>query len=342
MKIQEKEFNVYKGERPKVLLLGNGICRAYNGVSWNGLLDEIKDKDRFPHEAYRYVMPMPLKAAMLTGNCLGARMRDLVKENREGDSGYGWNSFVSTTPEMQDSIKRLADLGFDYILTTNYSYEIEASLLPEGSITRTRILSLMDYCEVDNAQTHFLINTFNTVDGLPVWHVHGEARKPDSMIIGSFYYGKLLRRCIARLEGASEAKTAGKAAEFKKNIKDGNAQKIGSWIDAFVLGDVYILGLGLDLSEADLWWLIEYKSNNADLCGKTVFYDPAKDQNGLCLVDDHLKCEKTSEYICSRSCQDLLLDVHSVDKKDLGVTIKGHDDYKVFYEKAIADLKDSI
>lgn len=32
-----------------------------------------------------------------------------------------------------------------------------------------------------------------------------------------------------------------------------------SWIDYFMLGDVYMVGLGLDISEMDLWWLISCK-----------------------------------------------------------------------------------
>ena len=44
MKIREKEYKICVGEHPKVLLLGNGLIRAYGGVSWDGFLDEIKDK----------------------------------------------------------------------------------------------------------------------------------------------------------------------------------------------------------------------------------------------------------------------------------------------------------
>lgn len=84
MQIKEKEFNIFAGERPKVLLLGNGLCRAYGGMSWDQLLDEIKDQNAFPHPACEYVMPMPLKAAMLANNTLSKQLRKIVAEDSGG------------------------------------------------------------------------------------------------------------------------------------------------------------------------------------------------------------------------------------------------------------------
>jgi hypothetical protein len=318
VKIREKEYKIYAEERPKVLLLGNGLIRAYGGVSWDGFLDEIKDKKAFPHPARQYMVPMPLKAAMLANNNLSANLREIVKEAKVGqassqDRKIDWGSFVYTTEEMQSQICRLASCGFDYILTTNYSYEIEAALLGEEKLSPQRISKLMNFHEVNNAQIQFLTNTFNLVGNTPVWHIHGEARKPDSIILGHYYYGKLLRRCVARLDGTKEItedkKSAyiGKEKEFTRNIKVKRPQKIGSWIDAFVLGDVYILGFGMDFSEADLWWLVEYKSNNKEFCGKTIFYDPEKAENANCVLDGNLACDKLSDYVLSSQCKHLLM-----------------------------------
>lgn len=349
MKTIEKEFNIYKNMRPRVLLLGNGLCRSFGGMSWNKLLDEIKDP-KFALEANRYVLPMPLKAAMLAGKDLASKMRKLVtKMSSEGEEGVDWTSFVKTTMEMRQRISNLIIDNFDYVLTTNYSYEIEASILGLQTLTPEKIRLLMNYHEVKNAQNKFLINTYNKANGVPVWHIHGEARKPDSMIIGSYYYGKLLRRCIERLDGngddSSLAKEkeaqnyGGKTVEFKRNLQKNKAQKIGSWVDAFVLGDVYILGLGMDFSEADLWWLIEYKRNNSKICGRTVFLEPQVNPYGKCLIDEEIDCKHATEYINGRLCKSLLLKSYGVEIDDLGFTINEPEDYKLFYDKAINRLK---
>lgn len=351
MKIREKEFEIYKNERPKVLLLGNGLCRAYGGISWDGLLDEIKDNETFPRRASEYILPMPLKAAMLTNNSLAKKMRELVKRKGSQDSNEektrtDWSSFVKTTSEMRDCIRELIVGRFDYVLTTNYSYEIEAALLNEENLSENKIESLQNYYEVNNAQTKFMINTFNFASDYPVWHIHGEARKPDSMIIGNCYYGKLLRKCIERLDGISvidEGKTrdfSGKAREFIHNKSKGKPQKIGSWIDAFVLGDVYILGLGMDFSEADLWWLIDYKKNHPEFSGKTYFYEAKTDQSGVCVGDENIECDKSKAFVSSKLCRNMLLrEVYGVDTRNLGCTIKNAEtDYKAFYAAAIAGI----
>ena len=206
-----------------------------------------------------------------------------------------------------------------------------------------QIHKLMNFHEVSNAQKKFLTNTFNLIRSVPIWHIHGEARKPDSMVIGQYYYGKALRRCVSRLDGINdeEKKIPGKQREFQINIQKKKPQKIGSWIDAFVLGDVTICGFGLDFSEVDLWWLIEFKSNYPKVCGKTVYYEPKTVHNNHCLVDPDQVCEHRPAFIDNAECKEQLLKVHGVQIKDLGCTVSNNDDYKPFYVRAIEDIKRS-
>ena len=367
MKISETTFEVFKGKRPKVLLLGNGLNQAYSEISWDDMLDDIKDKDKYKEDAKNYIMPMPLKAAMLTGNKLAGKMHEIVKERSKSGQNGGdvsedngkkritWEYFATAGEELRTQIRNLVS-GFDYVLTTNYSYEIEMALLDTGSLKIDRITKMMNFHEVDNAQTQFLINTFNLVKGVPVWHIHGEARKPDSMIIGHEYYGKQLKRCVERIDGVRIENKDGKKNrkdkyttqrakddEYRKNITNRKAQKIGSWIDAFVLGDVYILGFSMDMSESDLWWLISYKAAKKDICGKTVFYDPIKDTSGTCVEDKYLPCEKSLKFISTRQCRDYLLeDTYGVKVENLNFTLKSREQYKEFYPLAIEDIQRCI
>lgn len=348
MKLKEKEFRIYEGNRPKVLLLGNGLCRAYGGMSWNRLLDEIKDRTVFPHPAHEYVMPMPLKAAMLANNTLARKLRDIIAKRSDADPKklLRWQNFVHTTSQMRAQICRLLNCGFDYVLTTNYSYEIEASLLGVETLSPYQLSKLMNFYEIDNAQTQFLMNTFNLVNNIPIFHIHGEARKPDSIVLSHYYYGKLLRRCVERLDGTNGSEdngrgdSPGKSQAFRKNIKDHRPQKIGSWADAFVLGDVYILGFGLDFSEADLWWLIEYKNLHPDICGKTYFFDPKKAAGSTCEYNPSIGCDHADGYISSEQSKLLFLEkIYRVETKDLGVTAHSSSDYQTFYSKAIAEFE---
>lgn len=349
MKVEEREYNIFAGERPKVLLLGNGINRAYGGKSWDQLLDSIKDSEEYPLAAKNYIMPMPLKAAMLTNNQLAQKMRSIVKSNDSIDNHnqlqkISWRDFIDTNPQMRKHIRQTVE-HFDYVLTTNYSYEIEMALLDADIVKPEQIAALMNFHEISNAQTQFLINTYNLVGTTPIWHIHGEARKPDSMIIGSAYYGKLLKRCIERIDGGTAStinendgsikKMPSKGKEYKRNYQSQRPQKIGSWIDAFVLGDVYILGFGLDLSESELWWLLDYKSQNKLICGQTFYFEPEKECQKTCIADSSLPCNQKASFVDERQCRNYLLEkTFHVTVRNLDVKIKTNDDYKTFYKRA--------
>lgn len=346
MKKPEKEFIVSE-KRPQVLFLGNGICRAFGGMSWNGLLDKLKEEALYPDNANNYLLPMPLKAAMLTNNHLATKMRNVVKDHDKQNpkvDGYDWSSFVKVTPEMKAHLLNLIGNRFDYVLTTNYSYEIEAAIVGKDTLSASQIGKMMHFHEVDHAQTRFLANTFNEAMDIPIWHVHGEARKPDSMIIGSYYYGKLLRRCVERLDSSSDTDEEGKrrnsksskTAFFKSSVKHNKPIKIGSWIDAFVLGDVYMLGFGLDFSEADIWWLLEYKANHREICGSTYFYEPRKGASDTCVNDDRIPCLERSRFIDGNQCKKYLLkNTYNVVTEDFGITASKNEDYVWFNQQAV-------
>ncbi|MDE6725976.1 MAG: hypothetical protein K2J79_10280 [Ruminiclostridium sp.] len=48
---------------------------------------------------------------------------------------------------------------------------------------------------------------------------------------------------------------------------------IDDWTDAFIYGDVYILGFGFGFSEMDLWWLLNRKKRENQSKGKTFYYN---------------------------------------------------------------------
>ena len=338
MKIEERSFNIYSGNRPRVILIGNGLNLSFGGISWDCLLDNIKDKTVFNRNSKDYDMPMPLKASMLTGNNLASKMRDIVKEDPANEEKICWKDFASIKEALAERLVTLIDGRYDYVLTTNYSYEIELALLRETEASRSKIAKLMNHHEVDNAQKQFLINTFNLAGSTPVWHIHGEARKPDSMIIGAAYYGKLIRRYVERIDGGIAAGGGkkpghGKDYDYVNNFKNGKPQKIGSWIDALVLGDVDIIGYGLDFSESDIWWLIDYKATrnktNPGMCGMTTFYTPDESGNKCC----------ADTRVSWKECRNLILrNTYGVSVKGTEHIIRTKEDYPPFYDKIISEL----
>ena len=103
---------------------------------------------------------------------------------------------------------------------------------------------------------------------------------------------------------------------------------IKSWIDAFILGDVYIVGYGLDWSEMDLWWLINRKANEKAEHGDIHFYEPNSD--GTTEIDECLELIK-------------IFSGKNGGVHDMGISIPTEKDeqnaaYIQFYNKAIEDI----
>ena len=97
--------------------------------------------------------------------------------------------------------------------------------------------------------------------------------------------------------------------------KAGEPPVISSWLDAFIMGDVYVLGFGYDFSEMDLWWLLNRKQREKATTGKLYYYAHRQ--------DDAAKLA--------------LLRAYGAETVDLGYNTEP-EDYRLFYQSAIEDI----
>lgn len=243
--------------RLQTLFLGNGINLAYGGLSWDHLLQEISVRKDIDVKDLR--SPMPLKAILVTNNQIDQAFK-----------GKDINMFGKiNTDQQMEAIQRLLKMNFDHILTTNYSYEFEMAALNQKEVKTSSIKKMMKSYK-EHPETKYLIQTCNQVEYhghlQNIWHVHGEARKLNSMILGHYYYGNLLGRIQDYCDQYS--------SKYKRKQDKGDEIPVKSWIDAFLLGDVYILGFGFAQSEFDLWWLLNRRKNEKADHGKVYFFEP--------------------------------------------------------------------
>ncbi len=292
---------------PQVLFLGNGLNLAYSGISWTDLIGKIAKRDDF--DWAKSEMPMPLQAILASDN----QIRTSLKTAKEDFRGKIRNE------QQMEALRDLLTMGFDDIITTNYSYELEEAALGKYEITDRQAAKLMRYTS-DNPERNYLLHTFNQVrcghTENRIWHVHGEIRKTDSMILGHYWYGKLLHKIIEKSEKNKN--------HYALSQKEGKPIELNSWTDFFILGDVYVLGFGFGLSEVDLWWLLNRKQRERAEHGKTYFYE--------------LRSEKQRE-------KTELLKLMDAEVLDLGFSDTektapdGKPDYKAFYQAAINDIR---
>jgi hypothetical protein len=279
---------------PQVLLVGNGINRAYGGGSWGDLLHDIATEDmkKYLESGKEMTTPMPLRAILLTHDNIDQSLKNYNKAKLFGS--------VSETTH-REYLQKILAMGFDHILTTNYSYELETAALGKAAttITENQLRSMQAHSHyVKKAEPKYLLHTYNSCifNGIEnnIWHIHGESRKSDSMVLGHYYYGELLYKI--------KNYVANKSRRYFFNERDNVETHIRSWIDAFILGDVYVLGYGFDIAEIDLWWLLNRKFKEKADHGSVYFFEPkVHSENGE--IDEKLELLKV--FVGQDNCFDL-------------------------------------
>lgn len=254
---------------PNVLFTGNGLHRAFEDAGWDKLLKDLSG-GRFTEDEWDSLkkLPYPQLAIAATGNHLSEGMKKA--------SELYINSGV--LPGEDDLIRQAADVGFDAILTTNYSYEIEKALCPGFHITASRAsgyrkITCKDKPRAEAAALYYYLLVPYQDKEIAIWHIHGEAAKPDTMIIGHYYYGRLLSRI--------QTYTAETIKRYKIAERSGDLFYPRSWVDYVLFGDVHIVGQGMDFSEMDLWWLMDCKKLYGK--GRTVLYKPGMSREQVLL-----------------------------------------------------------
>lgn len=300
-----KEINpIATGTKTTCLLVGNGINRLFEGASWENLItNEIKESERpFTYEEIKN-MPATMQIVAATNDSVNSRMKDLSDTLMQ----------INMTDDRASFLQSLLHVPTDDILTANYSFELEAA---SGMNLNKKQYSarLRSTFDLQSKHKHFRVfQYYETESGKRIWHIHGDAAKPETMMMGHYYYSKQLRDiqdCIAK-----------SIRRYKICERNGESFQQFSWIDRFLVSDVYILGLGMYLCEADLWYLLCCKKRNFPET-KVYFYDKdCKDKEINIMLSTY--------------------GVELINGKDLKKGTKkrsNENEYKAFYSAAIDDI----
>lgn len=253
------------GKTPVVFLMGSGVLQAFGGDSWDSFLDRIKCVELSDDEVLQMKkLPYPMRPVVLTGDRVDTQLKKLVNQDKKNADD------VKDNTKTLDLIRGFCDLNPDVILTTNYTYEIERSLMDDFAVVtgkshkyRKKAVDLKVDKKTGKLHQYFEISTDNATQR--VWHIHGELAKPNTMIIGHYYYCELtsiiqqyIHHFICRYQYSQKHKT-----DFVPE----------SWVDYFMIGDVYTIGFGLGVSELDIWWLINCKKRHGSKNSNIYFWD---------------------------------------------------------------------
>lgn len=290
---------------PQVLLLGNGLNRAYGADDWRSLLKRIHHNPKVSFEELQS-LPFPLQAVLATDDQLEAVL------NEETLKSQG----ILDIEPMRQQMETLLQIPFDQILTTNYTYEIERvanKYVKQGGEYCKRITKTTETNK--KAEGKYLLHTYNEIcfNGHvhKVWHIHGENRKPQSLILGHYAYGILLSKYQKELSSRGNK-------QFVRE-QEGKPPILKSWLDAFIMGDVYVLGFGFDFSEMDLWWLLNRKKREKATHGNVYYYSHVKgNEVRLSMLEAYGAIIENVGFYCAPY------------------------DFKSFYHAAIEDIKTRV
>ena len=235
------ELRLAASSIPNVLFLGNGVLRLAGGGNWSDLLHEIESS---PHsDTILTNVPFAMQPEAVCGvdvEEVQRRTAAAIKDVKE---------------DPQNTLKRLLSLPFDAILTTNYTYEIERILSGEEWTERARRKAFVALDGNSRVRHNtFICSMVSCSDGkkIPVFHIHGEKSRKHSLILSYYSYANSVSRLIALNKKRGN--------EYQEKQTAGESFDVLSWLDYFLLGEVYAVGFGFDPSEFDIWWAIERKA----------------------------------------------------------------------------------
>ena len=213
-------------------------------------------------------MPMSMQALLATNDdVLGAIKRYIDKKVEISNTNPFYGKV--TNEEQMKALQRILSIPFDAILTTNYSYELELASMGKCEVTNSKTIERLSHGLKGRVDHTYLLSSYNQVSykgtDNKVFHIHGEARKPTSIILGSDKYARLLSKIITEADNRYK--------NYKPNQTNSQKQNYDTWIDYFLLGDVYVLGFGFDFAESDLWWLLKRKKSEKADKGSVFYYD---------------------------------------------------------------------
>ena len=239
------------------LLLGNGINRAALQKNWNQILRELASQ--FNAEDLTHHLDVKPLSMFIEELCArsGGLFRDAEQVVKVAFAGL----LAQISPI--EAHERICS-PFKVIMTTNYDFTIEEAFA--GPLHQPAFLA---------PESRYSLFRRHQAAGRDVWHVHGDVARPSSMVLGFDHYAGTLQKIRNYVTDGIDVKKV--HYRLSSPIKNGNLdftvnRSVYSWVDYFLRDHIHIVGLGMDFTEIDLWWLLLHKRRRIHQTGRVFFY----------------------------------------------------------------------
>lgn len=264
------------------ILYGNGFnLLSKDCPSWQELLKNISDRDKSP--ILNGIPPtLQYEQVYLAPNSSFTSLSEGEDETKLKEAVKRKLKAIRTN----EFYEKLLNLGVSTFLTTNYDHAIydnlEDSIIDKNSAEK--IYSIRRWKKVELNKNEYTIFQF-----------HGDITTIKSIMLGLDHYGGALAKVQDYVKGyfvekskdkKEQKKSEGEYSIYKRltsNV-DFDASKYGftnngtplvSWIDAFFFANLHIIGITIDFSEIDIWWLLSRRARllkNGLVTNKIYYY----------------------------------------------------------------------
>jgi len=178
--------------------------------------------------------------------------RELIREIEESHS---LEKIDENVLDLEKFGEYLAQNNVYNIITTNYDKGLELILcdicgyeeIESKGLVKEEIYSIRTYKEYINRKSNHQ---------LKLWKIHGDIDRIKSITFGFDQYCGSLAKLSEYIKGNyKSAKGPACKVPMKQKCKTQQFDNL-SWAELFFYTNVYIVGLGLDFSEIDIWWLL--------------------------------------------------------------------------------------
>jgi len=246
------------------LLLGNGINRVALQRGWYEILEELArkfgGKDLIPHIETK-PLSMFIEELCARSTVPFQKAEHLIKVE-----------FAKLLNQIEPVEAHIRICGqFSVIMTTNYDFTIEEAFA--GPLHAPAFPA---------PESRYSLFRRHTAENREIWHIHGDLARPASMVLGFDHYAGYLQKIRNYVTDSVEVK-GHPHGRVGSPVKNGNLEftdnrKVYSWVDYFLRDHIHIVGLGLDFTEIDLWWLLLHKRRRKNKTGQVFYYHACIDE----------------------------------------------------------------
>lgn len=255
------------------ILFGNGVNRlSANSVSWNDLLINLSKKAGYNLNIGNKPYTMVYEELLLSGGLSEVEIKEFIIAELKNSS---LNKFYNM----------MRDLDLDNYLTTNYEFNLEKSfeeqMIKYKNNKQEDIYSIRTFTEI-------MLNDNKTPK---IWHIHGDIDRIKSISLGLDHYCGTIGKMDGYFKGTYEYVLNGnkiRLDSLSKKLKGESLYDGLSWIELFFTTNVHIVGLSLDYSETDLWWLLNRRARPLNLSSGTI-------KNRIIYYDTELNTPKVTD-----------------------------------------------